>query len=154
PMDVLLRRVATLPPNSAILYLAIYADGNGVKFLPSEALTKIVAAANAPVYGIVADHIDHGIVGGSLHNTDNLAREIAELAVEQIRKGNSQLVPIRDSRATILMANWQQLRRWGLSESKLPMGTILLYKEPTVWERYRWYIAAAFSLTLFQAAMI
>src|SRR5262249_3853295 len=33
-------------------------------------------------------------------------------------------------------------------------GTIVRYKEPTVWERYRYYIGGAISLTAFQAALI
>jgi hypothetical protein len=35
------------------------------------------------------------------------------------------------------VADWRQLRRWGLSAARLPQGTELLFREPTLWQRYR-----------------
>ena len=35
------------------------------------------------------------------------------------------------------VADWRQLRRWGLSEERLPPGTELVFREPTLWQRYR-----------------
>ena len=35
------------------------------------------------------------------------------------------------------VADWRQLRRFGLSEARLPPGTEVLFREPTAWERYR-----------------
>ena len=35
------------------------------------------------------------------------------------------------------MFDWRVLRRWNLDESKLPAGSTILFREPTVWERYK-----------------
>ena len=35
------------------------------------------------------------------------------------------------------MFDWRALRRYGLSESELPSGSTLLFREPTVWDRYQ-----------------
>src|SRR5262245_21704187 len=40
PMDTVLTRVRTLPPQTAILYLGFTEDGAGLRFLPTDALTK------------------------------------------------------------------------------------------------------------------
>jgi len=39
--------------------------------------------------------------------------------------------------ANMFVADWRQLRRWGLSEARLPQGTEVVFREPTLWQRYR-----------------
>ena len=154
PMEELLKRLGTLPQQSAILYSAVTEDGGGKRFLSTEALTWIRGVANAPVYGIIANHLEHGIVGGSLLDTDIMAREVAELTVQQLRHGTSAAVPIRESQSIVRRANWRELRRWGLSEERLPSGTVVLYKEPSAWDRYKSFIVGAISLFALQTLMI
>src|SRR5262249_40279804 len=47
-----------------------------------------------------------------------------------------------------------QLRRWGISESQLPQGSKIFYKELTFWERYRWWITGGVSFSAFEALLI
>ena len=35
------------------------------------------------------------------------------------------------------MVDWRQVRRWRIDERAVPSGTVVAYREPTVWERYR-----------------
>jgi len=154
PMEELLTRLGALPQRSAILYSAVTEDGGGKRFVSTEALTWIRGVANAPVYGIIANHLEYGIVGGSLLDTDIMAREVAELTVQQLRHGTSGAVPIRESRSIVRRANGRELRRWGLSEARLPSGTAVLYKEPSAWDRYKSFIVGAISLFALQTLMI
>ena len=154
PMEELLTRLGALPQRSAILYSAVTEDGGGKRFVSTEALTWIRGVANAPVYGIIANHLEYGIVGGSLLDTDIMAREVAELTVQQLRHGTSEAVPIRESRSIVRRANGRELRRWGLSEARLPSGTAVLYKEPSAWDRYKSFIVGAISLFALQTLMI
>jgi C4-dicarboxylate-specific signal transduction histidine kinase len=50
--------------------------------------------------------------------------------------------------------DWRQLQRWNISESRLPPGSEILFREPTVWERYSWQIALVFAVILAQAGLI
>jgi signal transduction histidine kinase len=154
PMEELLMRLGALPERSAILYSAVTEDGTGKRFLSTEALTSIRSVANAPVYGIIANHLEYGIVGGSLLDTGIMAREVAELTVQQLRYGTSRAVPVRESQSIVRRANWRELRRWRLSEARLPSGTVVFYKEPSAWERYKPHIVGAISLFAFQTLMI
>jgi signal transduction histidine kinase len=154
PMDTVLARVHTLPPRSAILYLGITQDGAGARLLPTDALTMIHEAANAPMYGMFANYVDYGLVGGMVIDTNTMAREVAELTIQQLRMGTSAAAPIRETHATVPMVNWRELRHWGISEAGLPSDSVIRFKEPIVFERYRGYILGAFSLMMFQALMI
>src|SRR4029077_20266201 len=44
--------------------------------------------------------------------------------------------------------------RWNISESHLPPGSEILFREPTVWERYSWQIASIVAVLLIQAGFI
>jgi signal transduction histidine kinase len=50
--------------------------------------------------------------------------------------------------------DWRQLRRWGLDESRLPAGTRVMFREPSIWDQYQRYIVGALVVMLAQAALI
>jgi len=50
--------------------------------------------------------------------------------------------------------DWRQLQRWGISRSRVPAGTLILFREPGVWGRYRTYIIGVLVLLLTQSALI
>jgi signal transduction histidine kinase len=50
--------------------------------------------------------------------------------------------------------DWRQMQRWGISESRLPAGSGILFREPTAWEKYRWQIVVTAIALLFQTALI
>ena len=50
--------------------------------------------------------------------------------------------------------DWRHFRRWHIPESALPQGSVILYREPTLWERYRKYMIAAIAVIAAQALLI
>jgi signal transduction histidine kinase len=50
--------------------------------------------------------------------------------------------------------NWKELQRWGISEASLPSGSEVRFREPTVWDRYRWYLLAGSSVLILQSVLI
>ena len=50
--------------------------------------------------------------------------------------------------------DWRELQRWGISEAQLPPGSIIQYRQPTVWQQYRWEIMGAISLIFLQSLLI
>jgi signal transduction histidine kinase len=63
-------------------------------------------------------------------------------------------IPVAHGSAARANVDWRQLRRWHIPESVLPPGTIVLYRQPTVWERYRIYILAGVVLIILQTLLI
>jgi signal transduction histidine kinase len=154
PMNAMLARVGTLPSRTAILYLGITEDGAGVRFLPTDALTMIREATSAPMYGMFANYVEFGLVGGIVIDTNIMAGEVAELAVRQLRVGAVRAEPAFETRSVIPKVNWRELRRWGISEAALPGDAVVIYRDPGVFERYRSYIVGTLALILFQATLI
>ena len=75
-MPALLHRVADLPARSLIYFLSLTEDSAGSKFVAVDALDKIAAVANAPIYAWHTVAMNHGIVGGSLLSVERVADEL------------------------------------------------------------------------------
>ena len=58
------------------------------------------------------------------------------------------------SPASVYMFGWRSLRRWGLKESHLPLGSVLLYGRPDVWNLYKQYIVGGVSLVFVETLLI
>jgi C4-dicarboxylate-specific signal transduction histidine kinase len=52
------------------------------------------------------------------------------------------------------VVDWRQLRRFGLSEARLPVGADVLFREPTAWERYRTAALATLGLIAAESLLI
>ena len=50
--------------------------------------------------------------------------------------------------------DWRELQRWKINEKLLPPGSTVLFREPTVWDRYRAWIIAGLSICILQALLI
>ena len=52
------------------------------------------------------------------------------------------------------MFDARQLRRWKISEQSLPPGSIVRFKDPSLWEIYKWYIIGLAAAVIFEAMLI
>src|SRR5215470_10294482 len=147
-------RVSNLPQHSAILLITISGDGTTRKFLPDQVVAPLVKSSNAPIYGIAVSYLGKGIVGGSLLDQEGMGREAADLALRILRGERARDIPVYETKSIVAMVDWQQLRRWGIRESKLPPGTIVRFREPTPWDKYRPYILLALLVLTLQLAVI
>ena len=63
-------------------------------------------------------------------------------------------MPPPEVAATPVVVDWRELQRWGLSESRLPPGTEVLFRTPSLWERYRTTVLVTLGVLLLQSALI
>ena len=153
-MPALLRRVAELPPHTIIYFLTFFEDVNGGRFIPFEAFTRLAPVANAPIYHWTDIGMGHGMVGGSVLSMEVMARATANVALRVIKGESPESIPVRQVDANITQFDWRQLQRWGISETRLPAGSLVRFRQPSVWEQYKFYIVGAASLLALQTALI
>jgi signal transduction histidine kinase len=154
PFTVLCRRAAALPPRSVLTYEMLLVDAAGVSHEQLKALDQLCAAANAPVFGVFEEQLGHGIIGGRLISSETLGRETARVAV-RVLGGESagKIAPLVLGGGPPTF-DWRELQRWHLSEEQLPPGSLVRFRQPSAWQRYRWYIVGSLGIMLFQAATI
>jgi signal transduction histidine kinase len=149
-----LDRVSRVPANAVLYALPLTEDASGQRFNPLPTLQAVTAASNVPVYHFSELALGHGVVGGALNSTSGLAMTLADLALRVIRGEQPDDIPIGRLDPLKYEVDWRQLQRWGISESRLPAGTVVHFKVAGVWERNRWYIVAAMAVMLLQSALI
>ncbi len=154
PTSDLERRLRSLPARSMVYYLVVDRDGANQNFHPLEYLDRITAVANAPVYCWVDSAMEHGIVGGSLKDQGAQTDAIAKLALQVLHGQPADSIPLVTSDLNVRQVDWRQLRRWGINDTRVPAGVLVRFREPSVWDRYRWYILAGCALLLAQTALI
>ena len=153
-MPALLERLRHLPKDTIVYHTAISQDAAGDRFIDSaQSIPMVASAANAPVF--VMDDVDlrAGTVGGDLVNWTDNGRIAAEMAVRVLNGEKPQDIPIARS-TNAYMFDWRALKHWGLKEKNLPPGSIVLNRQLTVWESYKWYIISGIALILLEALLI
>jgi signal transduction histidine kinase len=154
PMDEILKKVAALPPHTVIFYPYFFLDANGSFFSPEEALDLISGAADVPVYGSFHSYIGHGLVGGKMLDFEDVAAKTAEDASRALRREQTPDPEFTVDSTSSITVDWRELRRWNITESRLPPGTVVLFKEKSLLDRYRWYILGVVTLCLCEAILI
>jgi signal transduction histidine kinase len=153
PFPELLQQLGQLPANSAVIYAELLRDAGGHVFVPARVCPLIASAANAPVYGLYDTYLGSGIVGGVIIDYTDLARQTARLGLQVLERGTASGLPV-ESAATRVEVDWRQLQRWKIDERRLPTGSVLLFRTPTLWERYKWYLLAGIAAILAQFVFI
>ena len=152
--DDMVKRVAALPAHSAIFYPTIRVDGRGVPQEGDALLLRFIEEDRAPIFTHTDSLFGHGIVGGPMFSSHEMADACAKVAVRLLNgetPGDIKIVPVGLAAPRY---DWRQLQKWGIKDSLLPPGSTIYFREPTVWERYSWQIALITAVILLQAGLI
>ena len=137
PMSELLEKLRHLPDHSIVLFLTFFKDVQGREFLNTpEALPMIADAANAPVFGIADTYVGRGIVGGFVVSNEEEGKILGRDALEILGGKPPQDIPVVHG-SNLYLFDWRMLKRWKLDESRLPAGSTVLFRQPTLWEQHR-----------------
>ncbi len=152
--DQMLELAATLPPRSFILLGLLIRDAAGVTHNEDEALQRLHAVTKAPINGLYQHQLGLGIVGGRLYQAEAQGIEAARIAV-RILRGE----PVASFPPLILPAqgpryDWRELQRWNIPEERVPPGSVIQFRDPTAWERYRWWFLGTVVFALLQTGLI
>lgn len=153
-LDQMQERVRALPPHSFILFVMLVMDAAGVPYDNDAALKALHAVANAPLFGYFASQFGLGAIGGRLYQDAEVGARSARTAIRLLRGERPESIPPQILEPVIPVYDWRELQRWGISETHLPAGSIIQFRQPTVWEHYRGRIVAVVLFCLLQTALI
>ncbi len=154
PMEDILRRVRSLPPDTIVLYSSIFRDGAGKSFVPREALSLISQAANVPVFGLYDTYLGYGIVGGRLVSFEQQGKEAAALVLRILGGEPPASIPFTGEEAYVSLYDWRELKRWNISETTVAPESEIRYRQPSLWEEHKREIAGAVVLVMVETALI
>jgi PAS domain S-box-containing protein len=155
PMNEVLSRLKNLPPHTVVVFASLFFyDADRRYFLPEEALDLICRSSNAPVYGTERTFLGTGIVGGHVYDIGEVGAAAGKVGRRILAGEKPGDIPVQILDPNYDIFDARQLKRWGLSEGNLPPGSVVLYRQPTVWQSYGRYILAAALLLLAQTLLI
>jgi signal transduction histidine kinase len=150
----MLKRSAALPANSAILFIVLSVDAKGFSHSDDRVLAELRLVATAPIFNVFSNQMGSGIVGGPLVSVADVARQTANSAVRLLRGESPASIKTALQVAGRPTYDWRELKRWDISEARLPAESIVLFRQPGVWDQYKRYIVSAAVILALQTALL
>ena len=153
PVPDLVHRLRNLPNDTIILLGNLGLDSAGNLHSTAESGAIVSGSANVPVFSLIDRSLNHGEVGGKVSDSIEQGKIAGGMALRILNGEKPQNIPIMKD-VTTYMFDWRALQRWGFKESKLPPGSVVLNREPTLWERGWKYFVAGIAVILLQMISI
>ena len=151
----LLQSLRRLPPRTITILSCFTRDQRGQQFNSGDLIASVTRSASAPVYGIARNWVGDGVVGGVTMDFGDDGMRTGRLLLQVLDRASGELpLPPPEIARPAQVVDWRALERWGLSESRLPPGTEVLFRTPTVWERFRTLFLAIAAIIAVQSVLI
>lgn len=154
PLPRILDAVGSLPPDSVVLYTSVLIDAEGRTRTNPQVAGQVAAASVAPVYGILATYMGVGIVGGAITDFAEQGRAAARLAIRVLRGESAAGIPVQPSPPSRCTVDARAMERFRIDDRLLPTDCEVLYRSPSVWRDYRWYVVGALVAVALQSLLI
>ena len=80
---------------------------------------------------------DMELSAGRLMSIDDLARNTADVASRILNGAPPGSLRVPPQLPGQPIFDWRELQRWGIPESRLPAGSVVRYRSPSLWEEYK-----------------
>ena len=153
-MEALLQRLASLPPQSAVLHLSLFSDAAGHAYVPHETIAAVARRANAPVYVAVDQYVGEGAIGGHVYSLSSHGRDAATAGLRILGGATPAELPRQNVDFYQDLFDWRELQRWRIDSERLPQDSIVIARLPSLWEQYKVYILAGLFLVVTETALM
>ena len=117
-----------MPRDAIVIVLTVFADGTGKTFVPAEVAAALAPISPAPVYAPYDTYLGGGIVGGFMETFESVGVAAADLVLEILSGKDPATLPPQTNPGQAYRVDFRAMQRWGLDESRLPAGTLVLHK--------------------------
>ena len=118
-----------------ILLLGSFARDRTGRIFPDFGIDLLSAGADTPIFVMWDFLVGKGAVGGSVLSGRLQGREAARMAIRMLQ-GERSVAVLRNPPTQLLFDN-KQMRRFDISASSLPKGSLLLNEPVTMFQQYR-----------------
>jgi len=156
-------KIENLPERSLVLYVWQQSQNEQGRVLEAEEMFNLLArSTRVPIYGMAGRvlwasqtevNASSGLIGGYTTTGALIAPKVAEMVLRITNGARPQDIPVVNS-PIVPMFDWRELQRWGISDSQLPVDSMVLFKQSSFWEQYRWRILGVLVLVLIETMLI
>ena len=132
-----LERLRRLGREDLVLLIEPVADRHGQLVSFSYSTPLITEACPVPIFSLWDVVLGKGVVGGNVVSAGEQGRMAAEMALDILKNGVPQKAGGIVQSPNRYMFDYKQLSRFGMPLSKLPEGSIVINRPPSIWRDYR-----------------
>ncbi|KRP92555.1 ATPase [Bradyrhizobium yuanmingense] len=152
--EEILKRSSKLSSHTALFWGLMSVDAAGVVYESDSALRNLRAVATAPIFSYQEPFFGEGTVGGPMLLIGETTSRTVSAAIGVLGGVKASSINYEPIAFAAPRYDWRELQRWGISESRLPPGSTILFREPSIWQRYRWQMLMISAVFLIQAGLI
>ncbi len=146
-------RFKNLRATDVLFYLTESEDRAGHAYSLEQYLDRIAPYAPVPIYSSLSQLLGHGVIGGNLYDNVGEAQTIANQARQVLSGKNPNEIPIADVKMKAAV-DWRQLARWHIPVGRVPVGTDIRFREPTLWEKHKVGVVSVATFIVLETALI
>ncbi len=135
-MSELLTTLAQLPADSIIFVGVVNRDAQGEFFSYERSIDLISQHTQVPIYGCWDFYLGRGVVGGKMISGFTQGETAAKMALRIINGESADSLPILLDGPERYMFDYGQPKRFALSTSQLPAGSLVI-NQPISWYEHR-----------------
>jgi PAS domain S-box-containing protein len=144
------KRVATLGQESIVLFVTLIRDGVAHPFISNEAVREIARASGGPVFVLLDTYTGSGTVGGYATRFGEMSKQAGQMGLQFLAGQH----PSDQIARSDYLSDGRKLQHWKIPETALAVGSMLINRQPRVWESYKWYILGATLLLLMETMLV
>jgi signal transduction histidine kinase len=152
--EQMLQRASTLPPHSVIFYLTAGTFATGGWQGDERTLAELSTTASAPLFGAQRVWLGAGIIGGHLLDIEDLGGTTADVVVRILNGEAPASITVPRQSLGPATFDARQLRRWNISEARLPSGSDIRFRGPSLWRDYQQEMLVVLAALFLQSLLI
>jgi PAS domain S-box-containing protein len=149
-----LGELATLPRDAVVMVPSYRADAKGRSRIADDLIRQIASTAPVPTFGFAETWLGRGIVGGSVSQFDLLGEHAGRLVARILNGATAGSIPFEAEPVFRRQFDARALARWGISESRLPAGSEVLFRPHSWWADHKGTILGGLAIVAGQGALI
>lgn len=149
-----LKDVSQLSKDTIVLMSFFFVDGSGQPQVSPEVSANVAKASAAPVYSPISTNLGTGIVGGFMDSWEEEGAATADIALEILSGTPTDKIPRQNTPLHTYQVDERQLKRWEMSNSRLPAEADIRFHRFDLWEQYRWQMLAILAVLVLQTLVI
>ena len=135
--DELYSKLSKIPSNIPILMISPYVDKEKKKLSFDQTTKNIVGSTDAPLFHLWAPGIGQGLFGGATTSHFDQGRSAAEQAMKILNGTSPIKLTVIDNNPNVYIFDYKQLKRFHISERKLPKGSVVINYPVSFFREYK-----------------
>jgi|GEM_PF-848232 len=150
PLAALEQQLANAPAGTIAIGDGYSRDNDGHSYVPADALRRLAARSNAPVFTFHETNMGPNILGGMMPDIAATGIGMARAVLDTAPRPHVSLLatPVHP------YFDWRELRRWHADAERLPADTVFINQPATLWTQYRYFVIASGLTIVLLSAML